>query len=117
MKLNLDLPKHKWDSLAKHLDILREKDPNGTVNTFCDAVESIEFGSDFPSKMYRFLSSHDDLNPLVFPTIQIINKHDGGPGILKSMYQFYEHASHARADYYKFIQNNFTITQTKEVSK
>ena len=26
------------------------------------------------------------------------------------MYQFYEHASHARADYYKFIQNNFTIT-------
>ena len=20
MKLNLDLPKHKWDSLAKHLD-------------------------------------------------------------------------------------------------
>ncbi len=114
MKLNLDLPKHKWDSLAKHLDILRQKDE--TVNTFCDAVESIEFGSDFPSKMYRFLSSHDDLNPLVFPTIQIINKHDGGPGILKSMYQFYEHASHARADYYKYIQNNFTITQniTKE---
>ena len=32
------------------------------------------------------------------------------------MYQFYDHASHARADYYKFIQNNFTITQniTKE---
>tara|TARA_R100000329_G_scaffold53414_1_gene48968 strand:- start:212 stop:559 length:348 start_codon:yes stop_codon:yes gene_type:complete len=115
MKLNLDLPKYKWDSLAKHLDVLRQKDE--TVNTFCDAVESIEFGSDFPSKMYKFLSSHNDLNPLIFPTIQIINKYDGGPGILKSMYQFYDHASHARADYYKFIQNNFTITQTKEESK
>ena len=36
MKLNLDLPKHKWDSLAKHLDVLRQKD--ATVDTFCDAV-------------------------------------------------------------------------------
>ena len=50
MKLNLDLPKHKWDSLAKHLDVLRQKD--ATVDTFCDAVESIEFESDFPSKMH-----------------------------------------------------------------
>ena len=26
MKLNLDLPKHKWDSLAKHLDVLRNQE-------------------------------------------------------------------------------------------
>ena len=32
MKLNLDLPKHKWESLSKHLNVLRQKDE--TVNTF-----------------------------------------------------------------------------------
>ena len=109
MKLNLDLPKHKWQCISRHLKDYRKEDE--TVNTFCCAVESIEFGSDFPSKMYQFLSSHSELSPLIFPTVQTIQKHDGGPGIVKNMYQVYEHISHARTDYYKFIQDNFKIVQ------
>jgi len=109
MKLNLDLPKHKWQCISRHLRDYRKEDE--TVNTFCCAVESIEFGTDFPSKMYHFLSSHSELTPLVFPTVQTIAKYDGGPGLLKNMYQIYEHTSQARTDYYKFIQHNFKIVQ------
>jgi hypothetical protein len=109
MKLNLDLPKHKWQCLSKHLKIYRNEDE--TVNTFCCAVESIEFGSEFPSKMYQFLSSNSELNPLFFPNAQTIARHDGGPGLLKNMYQIYAHISDARNDYYKFMQNNFKMVQ------
>lgn len=109
MKLNLDMPKHKWQCLNKYLKQYRKEDE--TVNIFCNAVETIEFGSDFPLKMYNFLSSHSEFNPLIFPTAQNIAKANGGAGILKNMYQIYEHISQARNDYYVYIQKHFKIMQ------
>ena len=48
------MPKHKWQCLNKYLKQYRKEDE--TVNIFCNAVETIEFGSDFPLKLYKFLS-------------------------------------------------------------
>ena len=86
MKLNLDLPKYKWQILFDHLKHYRE---NETVNTFCCVVESLESDKQFPMKMYQFLSSHEDLSPLIFPTVRDIQQKSGGPGIIKFVHFFY----------------------------
>ena len=53
MKLNLDLPKYKWQILFNHLRHYREDE---TVNTFCCVIEGLESDKQFPMKMYQFLS-------------------------------------------------------------
>ena len=61
MRITLDLPKYKWEILLSHLRHYREDE---TVNTFCCVIEGLESDKQFPMKMYQFLSSHEDLNPL-----------------------------------------------------
>ena len=57
-----------------------------TVNTFCCVIESLESDKQFPKRMYQFLASHEDLNPLIFPSVGQIQQKNGGAGILKNMY-------------------------------
>jgi len=108
MKLNLDLPKYKWQILFNHLRHYREDE---TVNTFCCVIEGLESDKQFPMKMYQFLSSHDDFNPLIFPTVRDIQQKSGGPGIIKNMYQIYESTNQARKEYYNYIQEHFKMVQ------
>ena len=106
MKLNLDLPKYKWECLYNHLKHYREDE---TVNTFCCVIESLESDKQFPMKMYQFLASHEDLNPLIFPSVGQIQQKNGGAGILKNMYQVYESSNQARKEYYNYIKEHFKI--------
>jgi len=108
MKLNLDLPKYKWQILLNHLRHYREDE---TVNTFCCVIEGLESDKQFPMKMYQFLLSHEDLNPLIFPTVRDIQQKNGGPGIIKKMYQIYESTNQARKEYYSYISENFKMVK------
>ena len=72
-------------------------------------IEPLESDKQFPMKMYQFLASHEDLNPLIFPSVGQIQQKNGGAGILKNMYQVYESTNQARKEYYNYIKEHFKI--------
>ena len=56
MKLNLDLPKDKWDFIERQVNHLKKD--SETFTLFCNAIESLSFEESWSQKIFQCLTSN-----------------------------------------------------------
>ena len=56
MKLNLDLPKDRWDFIERQVNHLKKD--SETFTLFCNAIESLSFEESWSQKIFQCLMFH-----------------------------------------------------------
>ena len=112
MKLNLDLPKYKWDDIYNHLS--KHINESENVAALCIAIKMNDYEKSLNQKIYTFLYSNG-LNTAILPSTREIKKHKGGAGLVKEIY-YVRGLSHPKAqkEYSEFIKNNFKLVPLGE---
>ena len=107
MRINLDLPRYKWDDIYNHL--VKHIDESENVAALCTAIKMGNYEESINIKIYQFLCSNN-LNTAVLPSTRQIKKHKGGSGLIKEIY-YKCGLSHPKAqkEYAAFINNNFKL--------
>ena len=112
MRINLDLPKYKWDDIYNHLK--KHIDESENVAALCTAIKLNRYEKSINHKIYQFLYSNG-LNTAQLPTTREIKKYKGGCGLVKEIYYKYG-LSHPKIqkEYSEFIKNNFKLVSLEE---
>jgi len=108
MKLNLDLPKERWEFIKKKLEPF--KDDSETVTLFCHAIESFNFEESFPQKIFKCLSA-SGRNPFKFPDVRTLTSCNGGAGLIRQSAQAGISWPTLSEPYYQFLLDNFKMVQ------
>ena len=112
MRLNLDLPKYKWNEIYHYLEQHINESEN--VAALCNAIKIGSYEKSLNQKIYTFLFSHG-LNTAQLPSTREIKKYKGGSGLVKEIYYGYG-LSHPKVqkEYSEFIKNNFKLVPLEE---
>tara|TARA_B100000287_G_scaffold297227_1_gene280369 strand:- start:548 stop:889 length:342 start_codon:yes stop_codon:yes gene_type:complete len=112
MRINLDLPKYKWDDIYNHL--IKHIDESENVAAICTAIKMGNYEKSLNQKIYTFLYSNG-LNTAVLPSTRAIKAYKGGAGLVKEIY-YIRGLSHpeAQKEYSEFIKNNFKLVPLGE---
>ena len=106
MKLNLDLPRERWEFIKSKLE--PHKNDSETVTLFCHAIEAFDFEESFPSKIFQCLSASGS-NPFKFPDVKTLNSCNGGAGLIKQAAQAGFSWPSLSEPYYQFLLDNFKM--------
>ena len=107
MRINLDLPRYKWDDIYNHL--VKHIDKSENVAALCTAIKMGNYEKSLNQKIYQFLYSNS-LNTAQLPSTREIKKYKGGAGLIKEIY-YVRGISHPKAqkEYSEYIKNNFKL--------
>ena len=107
MRINLDLPRYKWDDIYNHL--VKHIDKSENVAALCTAIKMGNYEKSLNQKIYQFLYSNS-LNTAQLPSTREIKKYKGGSGLIKEIY-YVRGLSHPKAqkEYSEYIKNNFKL--------
>ena len=107
MRINLDLPKYKWNDIYNHL--VKHIDESENVAAICTAIKMGNYEKSLNQKIYQFLYSNS-LNTTQLPSTREIKKYKGGAGLVKEIY-YVRGLSHPKAqkEYSEYIKNNFKL--------
>ena len=112
MRLNLDLPKYKWDDIYNYLS--KHINESENVAAFCNAIKMNNYEKTINHQIYSFLLSNG-LNTAELPTTRVLKNYKRGPALIKDIYYKYG-TSHteARKQYSNFIKNNFKLVPLED---
>ena len=108
MKLQLDLPKDRWDFIKSKLEPFTND--SETITSFCHAIDAFDFEESFPSKIFQCLSASNK-NPFKFPDVRTLTSCSGGPGLIKQSAQAGISWPTLSEPYYQFLLDNFKMVQ------
>ena len=109
MILSLDLPASKWKSLLPYLEPHIEE--SEVVEKLCLALQNTQLEESIGQRMYSFFLTHN-LPLYNFPSIRKIQKHKGGPKLIKEVCAHGGVAAVKEA-YFQFLEENFIMELKK----
>ena len=106
MKLNLDLPKDKWDFIERQVNHLKKD--SETFTLFCNAIESLSFEESWSQKIFQCLTSNGK-NPFKFPSTTELKDCIMGDSIIKQTEMKKIKWASIEKHYYQFLLDNYSM--------
>jgi hypothetical protein len=106
MKLNLDLPKDKWEFIERQIHHLKKD--SETFTLLCNAIESLSFEESWSQKIFQCLTSNGK-NPFKFPSTFELQECTNGSGIVKQSEIAGIKWKSLEKQYYQFLLDHYSM--------
>jgi hypothetical protein len=106
MKLQLDLPKDRWDFIKNKLEPFTND--SETITLFLNAIESLSFEESWSQKIFQCLTSNGK-NPFKFPTTTELEDCTYGSAIVKQCELSGTKWRTLEVQYYQFLLDHYSM--------